>query len=126
MTVLFYAHDNATLGPLAEALGRELAPEHAWYSAGVSATRVHPQVRRVLEEDGVSPLGLVARGVTAVPVEDVDVLVELDVGLPALPGSPRRLTWRLPEPSSAPVRDREEAFRAARDELRRRIRGLIA
>ena len=43
-----------------------------------------------------------------------------------LPVSVRQLHWPLPDPASAPDDERIEAFRAARDELLRRIPLLLA
>lgn len=125
VNVLFYGSSNATRGPLAEALGRHLAPGHGWWSAGAAPTRVHPGVRIALVEAGISADGLVAKGLGAIPLEEIDLCVDLDRELPRVSGSFRRLSWLLPDPSSAPPRERDEAFRAARDELRRRIRELL-
>jgi protein-tyrosine-phosphatase len=124
--VLFYGSSNATRGPLAEAIGRQLDPHGSWYSAGLTPTRVHPMVKTVLSEEGIRPEGLVSKGISAVPLEDVELCIDLAADLPRLPPHIRRLRWLLPDPSSAPAREQAEAFRAARDELRRRIRGLLA
>jgi protein-tyrosine-phosphatase len=34
--------------------------------------------------------------------------------------------WRIPDPTSAPAGERREAYRAARDEITRRLRALLA
>lgn len=126
MNVLFYGPSNATRGPLAEAIGRQLDPHGGWFSAGVTPSRIHPQVRPILLEEGIRPEGLVSKGISAIPLEDVELCIDLALDMPGLPPHIRRIAWLLPDPSSAPVKEQAEAFRAARDELRRRLRGLLA
>jgi protein-tyrosine-phosphatase len=125
VNVLFLGPSNATRGPLAEALGRHLGPTHGWCSAGQAPTKVHPSVRSVLVEEGIDPNGLIAKGLPAIALEEIDLVVDLDPEPPRLPQHIRRVSWLLPDPSSAPAKERDEAFRATRDELRRRIRELL-
>lgn len=127
MTVLLLDPVNASLAPLAEALGRQLAPHHDWVAASWSPSHVRPEVRAVLAEEGVSTHGLRARGLGSVALEDVDVVVAFaaDEGRLRVPDTARRVDWRLPDPSSAPPSERLEAYRAARDEIERRLKTLV-
>lgn len=127
MTVLFLDDTSAAFAPLAEALGREMAPRHEFWGAAWAPSHVRQETRRVLQEEGVRTEGLRARKLSAVPVEEVDVVVAFceDEGRLRVPASARRLTWRLPDPTSYPPEERMEAFRAARDEISRRIRVLV-
>ena len=126
MTILFVGESGAARAPLAEALARQLLPGHDVWGAGYRPTHVHPEVRTVLEEEGVSTVGLRARPLAEVPLDDVDLVVSFvdeERGL-RVPASTRKVRWGIPDPSSAPRAERLEAFRAARDEIVRRIRKL--
>lgn len=127
MTVLLLDPVNASLAPLAEALGRQLAPRHEWIAAAWAPSHVRPEVRAVLDEEGVPAQGLRARGLGSVAMEEVDLVVAFtpDEGRLRVPATARRLDWRLPDPSSAPPSERLEAYRAARDEIERRLRALV-
>lgn len=127
MHVLFLDESGGARGPLAEALLRHVAPWHDATAACWSPSHVRPEVREVLAENGVSPEGLRARGLGSVALEEVDLVVDFvpDEGRLRLhPDTPRR-SWRLPDPLSAPPAERMEAFRAARDEIERRLRTLV-
>lgn len=126
---MFACVANSARSQLAEAIARHLGPHdlEAW-SAGSRPSNVRPEVRVVLDELGIDHRGLLSKGFYAVPLEDIDVAVTLclDEVCPVLPVSVRQLHWPLPDPASAPDDERIEAFRAARDELLRRIPLLLA
>lgn len=127
MTVLFIGDANAARSPMAEAIARQLAPSLEVWSAGWRPSHVRPEVRTVLEEEGIRAEGLRAKQVNAVPLEEVDVVVAFcaDEGRLRVPVDARRETWFLPDPTSAPPHERLEAYRAARDELIRRVGALL-
>jgi protein-tyrosine-phosphatase len=128
-TLLFACVANSARSQLGEAIARHLAPDdvEVW-SAGSRPSNVRPEVRIVLDEEGIDHRGLRSKGFIAVPLEEVDVAITLCQGevCPVFPGATRRLHWPLPDPASAPDDERIEAFRAARDELLRRIPVLLA
>jgi protein-tyrosine-phosphatase len=84
-------------------------------------------VALVLREAGIEAVGLRAKGLMEVPVDEVDVVVNLcaETRLPLLRPSVRRYSWPLPDPSCAPREESLEAFRATRDELLRRLPPLL-
>ncbi len=127
MTLLFLDDDCAALAPLGEALGRHHGRLCDAWAAGWSPSHVRSEVRQVLEEEGVRSLGLVARDPAAVPVDEVDVVIAFvsDEGKLRLRPGTRRVDWRLPHPASAPPAERLEAYRAARDEIARRLKDLL-
>jgi protein-tyrosine-phosphatase len=125
--VLFLDESGGARAPLGEALLRHIAPWHDATAASWSPSHVRPEIREVLAESGISPEGLRARGLTSVPLDEVDLVVAFvaDEGkLRVRPGVERR-TWRLPDPLAAPGHERIEACRAARDEIERRLRALV-
>jgi protein-tyrosine-phosphatase len=127
MTLLFLDDDCAALAPLGEALGRHLGRLCDSWGAGWAPSHVRAEVREVLEEEGVRSQGLIAREPAAVPLEEVDVVIAFvpDAGRLRLRPGVRRVDWRLPHPASAPPAERLEAYRAARDEISRRLQALL-
>ncbi len=128
MSVLFLDDDNAARAPLAEALFVELARGQVpVYAAAWTPSHVRKEVREVLEEDRVRAGVLRARSIGAVPMDEVDVVVAFvpDQGRLRLRPNARRIDWKIPDPTAAPAEERMEAYRAARDEIRRRVELLL-
>lgn len=128
MAVLFLCESNGGPSPLAEAITRALRPGAEVWSAGATPSHVRAEVRTVLMERGFPRDGLRAKGLAAVPVEDVSLIVRLSRGLDGLrlPKDVRCIDWLLPDPASYPDDERLDAYRATRDELERRISALPA
>lgn len=123
MALLFLGESNAGRSVLAEALARHLRPELDVWSAGLVPSHVRPEARRVLAEADVPAEGLRAKPLAAVPLDEVTVVVRLSrhVTGARLPAGARVIDWPLPDPTAAPAEERMEAWRAARDELQRRL-----
>jgi len=126
--ILFLCVANSARSQLAEAIARDLAPDLDVWSAGSEPTHVRPQVRRVLEEKGFDDKGLRSKSMFEVEMDEVDVIVTLcrQEQCPALPGKKRHVHWPLPDPASAPDEEMDEAYRATRDELIRRLPPLLS
>lgn len=126
MPTLFLCEANAGPSPLAEALARHVVPRAEVYSAGVYPSHVRPEVRRVLAERGVNAQGLRAKGLIAIPMEEITLLVRIGLGVAEVraPDHARAVDWLIPDPASYPDDERLDAYRAAADELERRIRAL--
>ena len=89
--VLFLCHHNAVRSQLAEALLRARYGDRlAVSSAGTSPTLVHPPAFRVLEELGVSTLGLRAKHVQRLLGHHFDVVATVcghdELSCPFVPG----------------------------------------
>ncbi len=129
IAVLFACVANSARSQLAEAIARHVGPDslEAW-SAGSRPSNVKPEVRTVLDELGIDSRGLRSKGFHEVPTEDMDLVVTLcmEEVCPLFPATVDQRHWPLPDPASAPDDERLEAFRAARDELLRRIPALLA
>ena len=125
--ILFLCVANSARSQLAEAIARDLAPELDIWSAGSEPTHVRPQVRRVLDEAGFDDKGLRSKSLYEVEMDEIDVIVTLcrEEQCPILPGKKRHVHWPLPDPAAAPDDEKDEAFRATRDELVRRLPALI-
>ncbi|MFN7144032.1 MAG: hypothetical protein ACK4YP_09665 [Myxococcota bacterium] len=128
MHVLFLDDSCGARAPLAEAILKNLAPWHDATGAGWTPSHVRPEIREVLAEEGIPMEALRARGLSSVPWDEIDVVVRFvpDEGRLRVPARARQLSWMLPDPLAAPPRERMEACRAARDEITRRLKLLVA
>ena len=124
MNVLFVCVQNAGRSQIAEALFRLAAgDEHEARSAGSApADRVHPEVVEVMREVGVDLEGRVPRGLEGTDVEWAELVVTMGCGdaCPVLPGK-RYVDWELTDPAGLPA----DEVRAVRDEIDRRVNGLV-
>jgi len=125
-TVLFVCLHNAGRSQMSQALFEQAAAgRHRAVSAGSVADpegRVHPQVVDVMREVGIDLAGRRPQRLTTELAEEADVVVTMGCGdsCPFIPGK-RYLDWVLPDPKGRPL----EEVRATRDEIRRRVRGLL-
>jgi arsenate reductase len=122
--VLFVCLHNAGRSQISEALFQRVAgADHEARSAGTTpAERVHPEVVEAMAELGVDLSDRTPRRLSHADAEWADVVVTMGCGdeCPYLPGK-RYLDWELPDPKGRPVAD----VRATRDEIERRVEGLI-
>jgi arsenate reductase len=122
---LFLCVANSARSQMAEGIARSLAPGGVRVaSAGSEPSIVRPEAVQVLEEIGIDISGQRSKNVSEVDPGWVDVVVTLcaDEVCPVFLGKAVRLHWGLPDPAAVVEPDeRFESFRAARDELRRRL-----
>jgi arsenate reductase len=109
---------------MAQAVFERLASErHEARSAGTApAARVHPEVIRVMREDGVDLADRRPVLLTPELAEWPDVVVTMGCGdaCPYIPGK-RYIDWELGDPKGQPI----EEVRLIRDEISRRVRDLV-
>ena len=123
--LLFLCVANSARSQLAEGIARRLAPEHTKISsAGSTPTSVRPQAVEVLREIGIDISHHTSIGLDAVerPVDAVITLCAEEV-CPVWLEDAWRAHWGLPDPAGVEGTDEEklDAFRAVREELRRRL-----
>jgi len=123
-TVLFVCLQNAGRSQMSQALfERDAAGRHTALSAGTTpADHVHPPVVEVMAELGIDLADRTPRLLTRELAEQADVVVTMGCGdqCPYIPGK-RYLDWELPDPSGRPIAE----VRATRDEIARRVQGLL-
>ena len=125
---LFLCVANSARSQLAEGVARSLAPAGVTVaSAGSVPTQVRPEAIAVLQEIGLDISAHRSKPIDDVPPESVDAVVTLcgDEVCPAWLGQAHRVHWGLPDPAAVLGEGRLDAFRAARDELRRRLEVLF-
>jgi arsenate reductase (thioredoxin) len=123
-TVLFVCLQNAGRSQMSSALFEQATPgEHHALSAGTTpADHVHPEVVEVMREVGIDLSDRTPQLLTRELAEQADLVVTMGCGdkCPFIPGK-RYIDWELPDPSGQPL----EAVRSIRDEIARRVTGLI-
>jgi len=129
--VLFLCVANSARSQIAEGLARRLAPPGVRvYSAGSEPGTVNPLAVQVLAEAGVDASAQRSKGLDAIPLEKIDLVVTLcaEEVCPLFPRPVRKLHWPLPDPAKArgPEEERLAAFRAVRDDLAARLPSLFA
>ena len=129
-SILFLCVANSARSQIAEGLARRLAPPEVHvYSAGSEPGTIYPLAVRVLAEVGVEAAAQHSKGLDAIPLEEVDLVVTLcaEEVCPLFPRPVRTLHWPLPDPARAAGSEDERlaAFRAVRDELAARIPALF-
>jgi len=101
-------------------------------SAGIEAHGKNPRALAVMAEKGVDISDQESTVVDDAMLARADVVVTVcghaDEMCPALPGSVRKIHWPLTDPAKATGTEDEimAAFRATRDEVEWRVRGLLA
>ena len=96
-------------------------------SAGLAASQVRPEAVAVMKDIGVDISEHYSKAIDTYAGQPVDFAVtvcdEAQEACPVFPGARRQLHWSIPDPSSVQGGEPErlEAFRQARDELKRRI-----
>ena len=129
LSVLFLCVANSARSQLAEGLARRLAPAGTRvFSAGSEPGVINPLAVRALEEAGIDASAQRSKGLDAVPLDEIDLVITLcaEEVCPIFPRPVRRLHWPLPDPAKATGTEEERlaAFRAVRDELASRMRSL--
>ncbi|MEU5991929.1 arsenate reductase ArsC [Spirillospora sp. NPDC047418] len=124
-SVLFVCVHNAGRSQMAAAYLTHLAREKVEVrSAGSApADAVTPAVVEAMAEEGIDVSGEIPKVLTVEAVQASDVVITMGCGdtCPVFPGK-RYLDWTLDDPAGQGV----AAVRPIRDEIRKRIEGLIA
>jgi arsenate reductase (thioredoxin) len=124
-TVLFVCRQNAGRSQMSQALFDEAASgRHTAVSAGTTpAAHVHPEVVAAMAELGLDLSDRTPTLLTRDLAAQADLVVTMGCGdaCPYIPGK-RYIDWDLPDPAERPLAE----VRAVRDEIRERVRVLVA
>ena len=130
--VLFLCSGNSCRSQMAEGFARQLVPGTLIYSAGTAPKGIHPMAARVMKEAGIDITGQQSKGLEAVPLDRVDLMItlcgEAAENCASIPASIERVHWPLPDPVLAQG-DEEQVlriFRRVRDDIRARVREFFA
>jgi arsenate reductase len=129
-SILFLCVANSARSQLGEGLARRRFPGLRVQSAGSRPSRVNPYAIEALAELGIDAGSQTSKSVQDIDPATVDLVITLcaEEVCPAFLGSAQRLHWPIPDPASddpalGPEQLRER-FRAARDEIQRRLETL--
>ncbi|WP_243317440.1 arsenate reductase ArsC [Geothrix paludis] len=129
-SILFLCVANSARSQLGEGLARQLFPGFRVQSAGSWPSRVNPYAIEVLAERGIDASAHTSKPVSDIDPASVDLVITLcaEEVCPAFLGKAERLHWPIPDPASddpsLTPEDLRARFRAARDEIARRLEAL--
>jgi arsenate reductase len=126
--LLFLCVANSARSQMAEGLARATYGDAAHVqSAGSLPTRVNPYAITAMREAGIDITGHASKSVQDIDPATVEVVITLcaEEVCPVFLGQAVRLHWPIPDPASDDPAltpdDLLARFRAARDEIRRRL-----
>jgi protein-tyrosine-phosphatase len=124
--VLFLCVANSARSQMAEGIARSLAPAGVTISsAGSRPSRVNPLAIRALDEIGIDIRRHHSKSVESISPDGVEAVITLcaEEVCPVFLGKAHRIHWGLPDPAGDGTTEEAQlqAFRAVRDELRRRL-----
>jgi arsenate reductase len=132
INILFLCTGNSCRSQMAEGWARTLGGDAvAVQSAGIEAHGKNPRAIAVMAESGVDISGQESTVVSDEMIGSANVVVTVcghaDEQCPALPPSVQKIHWPLSDPAKASGTEDEimAEFRATRDEVRRRVAGLL-
>jgi arsenate reductase (thioredoxin) len=130
--ILFLCTGNSCRSQMAEGWAKHLGgPWLTAQSAGIEAHGKNPRAIAVMREAGVDIAHQESTRVTDAMLRSADLVVTVcghaDEHCPVLPTGVKKVHWPLSDPAKATGTEDEilAQFRATRDEVRRRVAGLI-
>ena len=127
-TILFLCVANSARSQLAEGLAKSMFGEKAnIMSAGSQPSgQVQPWAVEVLKEIGIDISKNSSKSADRLPlgfIASMDFVVTLcaEEVCPTMVTKSTRVHWPIPDPAAAPEAGKAEAFRAARDEIKKRL-----
>jgi len=131
--ILFLCTGNSCRSQMAEGWTRMLGGDRFFAeSAGIEAHGKNPRAIQVMQEAGVDISGQESTVVSDEMMRRADVVVTVcghaDELCPVLPPGVEKRHWPLNDPAKATGTEAEimAAFRATRDEVKRRVESLLA
>ena len=130
--VLFVCTGNRARSQMAEGMLRQLAGDRFQpHSAGTEPKSLAEETVAVMREIGIDVSGQRSKSVDEFAGQEFDYVITVcdtaRESCPVFPGGGKRLHWSVADPADteAAGATRLEAFRAARDDLRRRIERFV-
>jgi arsenate reductase len=132
INILYLCTGNSCRSQMAEGWTRQLGGDRFdVQSAGIEAHGKNPRAIAVMQETGVDISAQESTVVTAAMLNRANVVVTVcghaDKQCPAIPPGVNKLHWPLSDPAKATGSEEEimAAFRATREEVKRRVQGLL-
>lgn len=132
VNILFLCTGNSCRSQMAEGWARHMGGEAvSVQSAGIEAHGKNPMAIAVMQQVGVDISGQESTIVDDRMLQQADIVVTVcghaDEKCPVLPPGITKIHWPLTDPAKASGSEDEimDQFRATRDEVERRVRGLL-
>jgi arsenate reductase len=113
---------------IAEAIAKELLPPKTQvFGAGLKPGKIDPTAIQVLREIGIDVSTQEPKGLDAVPLHDIDLVIMLGEppdSHPLVSAHAKLRTWNVSDPRADPGANLQ-TFRHVRDELDSRVAGLF-
>lgn len=133
LNILFLCTGNSCRSQMAEGWARRIGGDDVEVqSAGIEAHGQNPRALAVMREVGIDISGQQSTIVSDDMLQMADVVVTVcghaDEQCPVLPPNVKKVHWPLTDPAKATGTEEEilADFRATRDEVETRVRGLLA
>lgn len=133
LNILFLCTGNSCRSQIAEGWARHIGGDHVEVqSAGIEAHGKNPRALAVMQEVGIDISGQESTIVSDEMLQMADIVVTVcghaDEQCPVLPPNVKKVHWPLTDPAKATGTEEEimAEFRATRDEVETRVRGLLA
>ena len=131
--ILFLCTGNSCRSQMAEGWARHLGGDSVEArSAGIEAHGQNPRAVQVMREAGIDISTQQSRRLTPEILAQADRIITVcghaDEHCPVLPAGIKKLHWALGDPAKAhgPEDEVMAVFRASRDDIQRRVAGLLA
>lgn len=132
LRIMFMCTGNSCRSQMAEGIARALGKGLIEpYSAGVMPSEVHPKTVQVMKEIGIDISNQRSKGIDESLLNTMDIIITLcssaEAMCPMTPPRIRRMHWSIDDPKSATGTEEDvlNAFRRARDEIKKKIEILI-
>lgn len=132
LNILFLCTGNSCRSQIAEGRARHIGGDHVEVqSAGIEAHGKNPRALAVMQEVGIDISGQESTIVSDDMLQKADIVVTVcghaDEQCPVLPPNVKKVHWPLTDPAKATGTEEEimSEFRATRDEVETRVRGLL-
>ena len=132
INILYLCTGNSCRSQMAEGWSRRLGGDgFSAESAGIEAHGKNPRAIAAMQEAGVDISGQQSTIVNDEMLQRADIVVTVcghaDEQCPALPPGVKKVRWPLADPDKASGSEEEimAEFRATRNEVRRRVQGLL-
>jgi arsenate reductase (thioredoxin) len=129
--ILFLCEDNSCLSQIAEATAKHLAPPKTRiFSAGVRPSTIPLPVIQAMQELGISMRGQKSKGLSEVPIQDIDLVVSFGDAHKECGDLPQRAkveSWPVPEEFQTTKTGAPElrSLRDERDKIDKRVFALF-
>ena len=132
LKIMFLCTGNSCRSQMAEGIARALGKGLIEpCSAGVMPSEIHPKTIQVMKEIGIDISNQTSKGIDEYLLNTMDIVITLcssaEAMCPMTPPRIKRIHWSIDDPKTATGSEEEvlNAFRSARDDIKKKIEMLI-